>query len=46
LKEEAAAVERGIEAVLTSGRVTADLRPSGAPASTEQVGDAVCAAIG
>ena len=46
LKEEAAAVERAIEAVLTSGRVTADLRPAGAPASTEQVGDAVCAAIG
>jgi 3-isopropylmalate dehydrogenase len=46
LKEEAATVERAIEAVLTSGRVTADLRPSGAPASTEQVGDAVCAAIG
>jgi hypothetical protein len=26
--------------------VTADLRPSGAPATTEQVGQAVCAAIG
>ncbi|HTP32035.1 MAG TPA: 3-isopropylmalate dehydrogenase, partial [Candidatus Acidoferrales bacterium] len=46
LKEEAAAVEQAIEAVLASGRVTADLRPSGAPATTEQVGQAVCAAIG
>ena len=46
LKEEAAAVSTAVEAVLTSGRVTADLRPSGAPATTEQVGEAVCAAIG
>src|SRR5438067_12307083 len=46
LKDEAAAVNRAIEAVLESGRVTADLRPSGAPATTEQVGEAVCAAIG
>jgi 3-isopropylmalate dehydrogenase len=46
LKEEAAAVEAAIEKVLQSGHVTADLRPSGAPATTEQVGQAVCAAIG
>jgi 3-isopropylmalate dehydrogenase len=46
LKEEANAVDKAIEAVLESGRVTADLRPSGTPATTEQVGDAVCAAIG
>jgi 3-isopropylmalate dehydrogenase len=46
LKEEAAAVETAIEAVLESRHVTADLRPSGAPATTEQVGFAVCAAIG
>src|SRR6516164_2823273 len=46
LKEEAAAVETAIEEVLRSGHVTADLRPSGAPATTEQVGQAVCAAIG
>jgi 3-isopropylmalate dehydrogenase len=46
LKEEAAAVDRAIEQVLESGRVTADLRPSGVPATTEQVGQAVCAAIG
>ncbi len=42
LKEEAAAVEAAIGKVLESGRVTADLRPSGAPATTEQVGQAVC----
>jgi len=46
LKEEASAVDRAIEAVLRSGKVTADLRPPGAPATTEQVGEAVCAAIG
>jgi len=46
LKEEAAAVETAIETVLKGGHVTADLRPSGAPATTEQVGQAVCAAIG
>jgi 3-isopropylmalate dehydrogenase len=46
LKEEAKAVDAAIEAVLASGHVTADLRPSGAPATTEQVGQAVCASIG
>src|SRR5436190_453122 len=46
LHAEAAAVESAVEAVLNSGRVTADLRSSGAPATTEQVGQAVCAAIG
>jgi 3-isopropylmalate dehydrogenase len=46
LKEEAAAVDAAIETVMRSGRVTADLRPSGTPATTEQVGEAVCAAIG
>jgi 3-isopropylmalate dehydrogenase len=45
LKEEAAAVDAAIEAVLKSGRVTADLRPPGSPATTEEVGAAVCAAI-
>ncbi|NWF85184.1 MAG: 3-isopropylmalate dehydrogenase, partial [Bryobacteraceae bacterium] len=45
LMEEAAAVNRAIEAVLDSGRVTADLKPSGPPATTEQVGQAVCDAI-
>jgi 3-isopropylmalate dehydrogenase len=46
LKEEATRVNAAIEAVLNSGRVTADLKPTGAPATTEQVGEAVCAAIG
>src|SRR3954465_1675534 len=46
LKEEATAVDAAIEAVLAGGHVTADLRPSGPPATTEQVGEAVCAAIG
>jgi len=46
LKEESAAVDAAIEAVLRGGHVTADLRPSGTPATTEQVGMAVCAAIG
>jgi 3-isopropylmalate dehydrogenase len=41
LKEEAAAVYAAIEKVIDSGRVTADLRPPGAPASTSQVGDAI-----
>jgi 3-isopropylmalate dehydrogenase len=45
LKEEAAAIDRAIEAVLQSGRVTADLKPAGTPATTEQVGAAVCEAI-
>jgi 3-isopropylmalate dehydrogenase len=46
LKQEAAAVNAAMEAVLASGKVTADLKPSGPPATTEQVGEAVCAAIG
>ncbi len=46
LKEEAAAVEAAVEAVLESGAVTADLKPKGSPATTEQVGAAVCAVIG
>jgi 3-isopropylmalate dehydrogenase len=46
LKEEAAAVNTGVEAVLSSGRVTADLKPAGRPATTEEVGETVCAAIG
>jgi 3-isopropylmalate dehydrogenase len=46
LKEEASAVEKAVETVLAGGTATADLRPSGAPATTEQVGAAVCAAMG
>ena len=45
LKEEAAAVNRAIEAVLASGKVTADLRPPGPPAPTSAVGQAVCDAL-
>src|SRR4029077_12696245 len=46
LKEACLAVEAAVEAVLESGAVTADLKPKGSPATTEQVGAAVCAAIG
>ncbi|MBM3774434.1 MAG: 3-isopropylmalate dehydrogenase [Acidobacteria bacterium] len=42
LQEEAAAVERAIEAVLKAGTVTADL---GGAATTERVGKAVCEAV-
>jgi len=45
LKEEAAAVQRAMEGVLSSGYVTADLKPKGAPRSTSEVGSAVCEAI-
>jgi 3-isopropylmalate dehydrogenase len=45
LKEEAAAVNAAMEQVLNSGHVTADLKPTGKPASTSDVGSAVCAAI-
>jgi 3-isopropylmalate dehydrogenase len=43
LEKEAASIEKGIEKVLASGRVTADLNPRGQPATTSEVGDAVCA---
>ncbi len=45
LKQEAAAVNRAVEAVLASGKVTADLKPAGRPATTNEVGQAVCEAI-
>ncbi len=45
LLEEAKAVNGAIEAVLNSGQVTADLKPKGAPRTTDQVGAAVCEAI-
>src|SRR2546422_524820 len=38
LTKEAAAVNAAMEAVLNSGNVTADLRPAGKPATTEQGG--------
>ena len=46
LTEEAGAIESAIGGVLDSGRVTGDLKPTGAPASTQEVGSAVCEAIG
>jgi 3-isopropylmalate dehydrogenase len=46
LTDEAAAVNKAVEAVLESGTVTADLKPAGKPATTGQVGESVCAAIG
>jgi 3-isopropylmalate dehydrogenase len=45
LVKEAAAVNAAIGKVLESGRVTADLRPKGKPATTQEVGQAVSAAI-
>ncbi len=45
LTEEAAAVNRAMENVLNTGRVTADLKPAGVPATTEEVGEAVCQAL-
>ena len=45
LAKEAAAVNEAMGRVLDSGRVTADLKPKGAPATTEQVGRAVCEAL-
>ena len=46
LKAEAAAINKAVEAVLHSGNVTADLKPKGKPATTTEVGQAVCDAIG
>src|SRR5580658_6535389 len=45
LTEEAAAVNHAMEQVLNSGKVTADLHPTGTPATTEETGEAVCQAI-
>src|SRR5438874_421562 len=45
LAEEARAVNQAVERVLDSGHVTADLRPSGSPATTQAVGQAVCSNI-
>ncbi len=42
LTKEAAAVNTAIEKVLAGGKVTADLKPTGKPATTEDVGKAVC----
>lgn len=45
LVEEARAVNTAIESVLNSGRMTADLKPSRQPASTSEMGDAICALL-
>ena len=45
LAEEARAIEAAMGRVLDSGRVTVDLKPKGAPASTDDVAKAVCDAI-
>ncbi len=42
LVEEARSVNIAIEHVLDSGRMTADLKPSGSPATTSDVGAAIC----
>ncbi len=45
LVKEAEAVNRAIGSVLAGGHVTADLRPSGKPATTQEVGLAVASAL-
>ncbi len=45
LVDEAQSITRAMEEVLNSGRITADLKPVGKPATTTEVGDAVCAAL-
>ena len=42
LQDEAHAVNEAIEEVLNSGNVTTDLKPAGKPATTTEVGDAIC----
>ena len=45
LLKEAKAVNDAVGKVLASGHVTADLRPKGKPATTVEVGQAVCEAL-
>ncbi|HTP89987.1 MAG TPA: 3-isopropylmalate dehydrogenase [Bryobacteraceae bacterium] len=45
LGKEAAAVNAAMEKVIESGRVTADLKPAGPPATTSEVGDAVASLV-
>jgi 3-isopropylmalate dehydrogenase len=45
LDEAAASVESAIGQVVAAGIVTADMRPTGTPATTRQVGDAICEAL-
>ncbi len=46
LKKEGAAIDAAIQTVLQQGPVTADIKRPGAAGTTEEVGKAVCAAIG
>ena len=46
LKDEAAEVEAAMQEVLNQGPLTGDLHPEGVAATTEEVGQAVCRAIG
>jgi 3-isopropylmalate dehydrogenase len=46
LTEEGAAIDAAIQTVLQNGPVTADIKRPGAAGTTEEVGKAVCAAIG
>ncbi|RPJ64189.1 MAG: 3-isopropylmalate dehydrogenase [Acidobacteria bacterium] len=46
LRKEAAAVGHAIDAVVASGRMTADLRPAGSPATTQEVAAAAALLIG
>ncbi len=45
LKKESEAVTTAIGRALESGRVTADLKPKGKPATTDEVTQAVCSAL-
>jgi 3-isopropylmalate dehydrogenase len=45
LVKEARSVTNAMEEALNGGRVTADLNPAGAPATTTEVGDEVCALL-
>jgi 3-isopropylmalate dehydrogenase len=45
LTTEASVVYESMEEVLSSGQMTADLRPTGKPAATSEVGAAVCKAV-
>jgi 3-isopropylmalate dehydrogenase len=45
LAEEARAVNAAIEEVLDGGKVTADLKPAGTPATTSEVGDGICSVL-
>lgn len=45
LVDEARAINGAIEEVLESGKVPADLKPAGPPASTSEIGEAICGSL-